>query len=229
MSLSSNNLFASGKLYQYVFIFAFAIAACVALPVQLKAQTQTPAEKKPVVFTQKDREFALKYLKENREEFLKALSDLSEAQLNYKSAPDKWSIAEVAEHIIIVENRLFPLITEKILKAPAPEGKDNFRITDRTIILTATNRNQKFQAPESVQPNGRWKTKAEIISGFEKARTQTTSFVETTTEDLRNHFGDNPLLGVIDGYQWFIFLPAHSERHLAQIAEIKSTPNFPKK
>lgn len=184
---------------------------------------------KPIVFTEKDREFALKYMKETRDEIVKILSEASDSQFYFKANEKTWSLAEVAEHVIVVETRLLPTITEKILKNPAPEGKDFYRSNDRAIIMAMTNRNTKFQAPEAIQPAGRWKTKAETLSAFQKARSETMAYMETTKEDLRNHFAVNPGMGVIDAYQWFIFLTVHSDRHLAQMKEILANPNFPKK
>jgi hypothetical protein len=32
----------------------------------------------------------------------------------------------------------------------------------------------------------------------------------------------------IDAYQWLLFLCAHTERHLAQIREVKASAGFPK-
>jgi hypothetical protein len=33
----------------------------------------------------------------------------------------------------------------------------------------------------------------------------------------------------MDTYQWILMLSAHSERHLAQLLEVKADPNFPKR
>jgi hypothetical protein len=32
----------------------------------------------------------------------------------------------------------------------------------------------------------------------------------------------------LDAYEWVLFLTTHSERHLKQIQEVTSDPNFPK-
>jgi len=45
---------------------------------------------------------------------------------------------------------------------------------------------------------------------------------------LRLHFQESPI-GVLDGFQWFLFLASHSERHLKQIEEVKSDPHYPKR
>lgn len=40
---------------------------------------------------------------------------------------------------------------------------------------------------------------------------------------------DRPLGKKLDGYQWVLFISAHSERHTKQINEVKADPGFPKK
>jgi DinB superfamily len=148
------NTFAFGK-----FLLSILVLGIISIQAQ---NTQQPVlfnfepNSKAAGFTEKDRDFALKYLKETQAEFLKAVSGLSEEQFNFKPDPKKWSVAEVAEHIIVVETRLLPTITEKILKNPAPEGKDFYRVVDGGIIMAITNRTTKLQAPEAIQPKGRW-------------------------------------------------------------------------
>jgi len=56
-------------------------------------QTLSPAE----------RDHAVAELESSRKVFLEATSGLSEAQWNFKPAPDRWSIAECAEHIGVTE------------------------------------------------------------------------------------------------------------------------------
>ncbi len=48
-----------------------------------------------------DREFGMSALHASRKLFLDSVAGLSDAQLNFKPAPEKWSIAEVAEHIAL--------------------------------------------------------------------------------------------------------------------------------
>jgi hypothetical protein len=211
------------------FFNSIKLAFAVGLMSASIAVGQAPAAKVPVVFTEKDREFALKYLGETKADFVKELTGVSDAQLNFRAGPTRWTIAEIAEHIIVTENALFGLITGQIMKAPAPEGKDNFRARDTGVVLAITNRSQKFTAPEIVRPNGRWKTRDELLTNFEKTRNQTIDFMRGNKDDLRGHFMENPLMGVIDGYQWFLFAIGHSERHLAQLKEVKADASYPKK
>lgn len=227
MLLPLNNPLAFGKFLIWI---ASLLLAAVGLVCPLRANAQaTDAKTADVTFTAKDREAALKFFNDSRSEFVAAISGLSDEQLSFKAGPDRWSIAQVAEHIITAENLIYSLITEKIVKAPAPTNKDVFRFQDTAIALTITNRSTKLNAPQAIQPNGRWKSAAELILNFESTRNKTIKYTRTTNVDLRNRFGENPALGMIDGYQWLVFLNAHGLRHLAQIEEVKADSRFPRK
>lgn len=191
------------------------------------AQTPSPA-KAPIVFSEKDREFALKYLNETKDDYVKQLTGISDAQLNFRSAEGKWTIAEIAEHITVVEEALFGMITNGTLKSEPPKCEDPFRVADTMVTLFITNRSQKFTAPEQVRPNGRWKTRDELIASFEKRRNTTIDFIKNNKIDLRNRFGQSPA-GTLDAFQQFLFITGHGERHLAQLKEVKADPNYPKK
>ena len=90
--------------------------ALLALTIQTVAQQATTAPS-----AQQDREKAVAYLEETRAKFLKSIDGLSEAQWKFKAGPDRWSIAEVAEHIAISEGTILGLIQQKMLAMPAPK------------------------------------------------------------------------------------------------------------
>ena len=188
------------------------------------AFAQAPA---PKVFTEKDREFALKYSNETKETFVKEVTGLSEAQLNFRAGEGRWTIGEIAEHIIVVENALRGMV-EGGMKSPVPTCKDDFRIQDVAVILTITNRQQKFQAPEAVRPNGRWKTVPDLLTNFDTTRKTSVDFIKNNKEDMRSHFVSMPL-GKLDAFQAYLFMIGHSERHLAQLKEVKLDGKYPAK
>jgi hypothetical protein len=171
----------------------------------------------------------LKYLNETKADFAAQLSGVSDAQLNFRAAPGRWTIGEIAEHIIVTEGALFGMITGQAFKSPAAAGFNDFRINDVAVILAITNRTQKFTAPEQVRPNGRWKTREELLSNFEKTRAVTIDFIKTNKLDLRNYTFTTPLVGMTDSFQALLFVTGHSERHLAQLKEVKADAAYPKK
>src|SRR5687767_10751053 len=177
---------------------------------------QSPPAKTPVVFTEKDREFALKYANDTREDFVKQLTGLSDAQLNFRAAEGRWTIGEIAEHIIVVETALRGFVTDGAMKSAVPAGKDDFRINDVAVILAITNHQQKFSAPEQVRPNGRWKTTTDLLTNFESTRKQSVDWMKAVKDDMRSHFMNTPMIVRTDAFQGFLFMIGHSERHLAQ-------------
>ena len=176
-----------------------------------------------------ERAAALKSLQTTHDAFLQAISGLSEKQWRFKPAPDRWSIAEVSEHIAVSESMIFGFLQTKIMQGPpTPEKRAEVKATDAQILMMVPDRSRKVQAPEFLKPTGRFATHDDTVKAFEQARQATMDYVKTTNDDLRDHFGPHPLLGTLDAYQWILLISAHSERHTKQIEEVKADPNFPK-
>src|SRR6201998_1362155 len=147
------------------------------------AMLLTPAADQTL--TRAERDHAIAELESSRKVFLEATSGLSEAQWNFKPAPDRWSIAECAEHIGVTEGFILNLITEQALKGPAePEKRTLVQGKDSSILVTGADRTTKFKAPESIQPTRRWASSGEITKNVLENRAHTIAFVNTTQEDL---------------------------------------------
>ena len=141
-----------------------------------------------------------------------------------------WSVAECAEHITLSENFIFDLVTQKLMRTPAaPEKKELVKGKDEFIMKAIRDRSEKFQAPEPLKPaTSQWPTVEAASKEFRARRDAHIAYVQTTGDDLRSHFLDHPAAKTADGYQWLILLSAHSDRHVAQILELKARPDFPK-
>lgn len=206
-------------------------AALLVTSFSAMAQTapQAAMQNASTTLTSQEREAALKQFQTTRDNFLKSIAGLSEKQWTFKSAPDRWSVAEVAEHITVSEEALLGLVQTKVMQTPAaPDKRAQVAGKDELILQKVPDRSHKAQAPEFLKPTGRWATEAELAKTFEERRAATIEYIRTTNDDLRDHFFDHPLLGTLDGYQWLLLISAHSARHTAQIEEVKADPNFPK-
>ena len=209
----------AGKLFFLVLVSALTITA----------QAQNASTEKGAL-SPEERQAAIKYLEETRQKVLDSLKDLSDSQWKFKSAPDRWSAAEVAEHIAVSEGTLLALVTDRVMKSPAaPEKKEAAKDKDELVRNSITNRSVKVQAPEMLRPTNRFKTLDETIKAFNAGRDKTIEYVKTTQDDLRSHFGSHPIFKDLDAYQWLLLLSGHSERHSLQILEVRADPNFPKK
>lgn len=89
-------------------------------------------------------------------------------------------------------------------------------------------RTQKAQAPESLKPTHRWKSREELTAHFKVSRDKLIAYIDKTNDDLRSHAAPHPLFKDLDAYQWVLLISGHSERHTMQILEVKANPGFPK-
>ena len=179
--------------------------------------------------SQGERDRSMSHLHATRKMFLDALAGLSEAQLNWKPSPERWSVAEVAEHLAVTEQQVFLTIQRALKEPAAPERKAETKGKDELILKAVPDRSRKVQAPEVVRPTGRWNTGADLVAAFKANRDRTIEFVENTPEDLRSHFAPHPFLGLFDSYQWTVFLAAHTDRHVQQMKEVLAEAGFPKR
>jgi hypothetical protein len=177
--------------------------------------------------TQAEKDRALQYLESTKKGVLEATKGLSEAQWNFKPAPDRWSVAQVTEHIAAAEDFLRTLITEKVMVAAAGEPGRDVKKTDDTVLAMVPDRTTKVQAPEPLVPTNRFGSADGSIKHFVESRAMTENYLKTTT-GMRDHVMDSPM-GKLDGYEFVLLIAAHSERHTKQINEVKADPNFPKK
>ena len=193
--------------------------ACVALTLALvsSALAQTQAEK----------DKALQYLESTRQGVMDATKGLSAAQWNFKSAPERWSVAEVMEHIAAAEDFIRGNITENVMKAPARPATEDVKALDDIVVAKIPDRSVKAQAPEPLKPTNRFGSPEASLKHFLESRQTTEAFL-TSHNDLRDHATDSPLGKKLDAYEWILFLTAHSQRHTKQMLEVKADPNFPK-
>ncbi len=196
----------------------FGLILTVLLTPALRAQSLTPEE----------RDKALKYLQTTRANVVEATKGLSPAQWNFKPGPDRWSVAEVTEHIAAAEDFLMGMVTEKLMKAPARTEAEDVKAIDDLVLQRIPDRTTKAQAPEPLRPTNRYGSPEGSLKHFEESRAKTIEFLKNTN-DLREHAVDSPFGKKLDGYEWVLFTAAHSERHTKQINEVKADPNFPKK
>src|SRR6059058_2176868 len=176
--------------------------------------------------TQAEKDKALQYLETTKKNVLEATKGLSEAQWNFKPAADRWSVAQVMEHIAAAEDFLRTLAKEKVMSAPAGEPGRDVKKTDEAVLAMVPDRTNKAQAPEPLLPTNRFGSPEGSIKHFVDSRATTEDFLKSTP-GMRDHVMESPM-GKLDAYEFVLLVAAHSERHTKQIIEVKADPNFPK-
>lgn len=178
--------------------------------------------------TEKEKKDAVEFLGETEQGVLDATKGLSDAQLKFKSAPDRWSVEDNLKHIAATEMALWHMADSIIKAAPNPEKRADIKWTDDDVKKNIENRTNKVKTYTPFEPqNIPLKSAEEAINSFKDNRGKLIEYIKATNDDLRNHVAAMPF-GSLDCYQMALFIGAHSNRHMQQINEIKADPNFPK-
>lgn len=178
--------------------------------------------------TPAEREFAMKELDGSRERLLRTVRGLSREQLEYSTAPERWSVAECLEHVILVEKLMFEALENRMQQAPGPSEHGDWEGQDEALTKQMTaGRKKPKESPELFRPTGRWPVE-KLLREFEAIRGRTREFSATSSADLRSCFLVHPVLGRLDGYQWLLIVARHCERHLLQIEEVIASAGVPR-
>ncbi len=182
----------------------------------------TPTIASPILSSQEISK-ATEHLVSTRDGLLSAVRDLSDEQWNFRPEPDAWSIAEILEHLAVIEQRVHGIIA-RMPEADAAEPDSNNSKVEAIILAQVPNRSSKFKAPPFICPSGQCSPE-ESLALFLKRRAQTIELLNEAPA-LRGRVVIHPVLGPWDGYQWILGVAAHCARHTKQILEWKACSGF---
>lgn len=193
------------------------IALCLLTLSPVVAQTTISKE---------ERASAVKHLKETQSALMKELKGLSEAQLNYKSTEEAWSIAECVEHLAISETNIFGIVQMTLKEDPDPSRRSEVKFDDAGIVGLIVDRSTKVKTRKPFEPTGKFGSYDGSVDEFKAKRKDNMKYVKSTQDDLRNRYFEFPF-GVVDSYQVIRFMAGHTTRHTSQIKEIKESQGYP--
>ncbi len=176
--------------------------------------------------TDEEREKAVAKLTETHEYLMATIEGLSEAQLNYKSSPESWSIANCVEHLTISENAFAEMLKGTLEATPDENMTAAATMTDDELYAMISSRENKVKTSEPFEPSGKFGTHEETLANLVAKRTEHIEYLKTTEDDFRSHFKEMPF-GTVDAYQMVLFMAGHMERHVKQMEEVKADENFP--
>lgn len=176
--------------------------------------------------TDSEREYAIKHLVQSKMKIEKTIDGLSEAQLNYKSSEDSWSIADCIEHLAISETGLFGIVEASLQNQPDPSLRSEVKMSDDQIIGFIEDRSTKVKTQAPFEPSDKFGSFEGSLKAFNDKRGANIDYLRTTADDLRNRYYDFPF-GKVDSYQVLLFISGHSVRHLKQIEEVMANEAFP--
>jgi hypothetical protein len=172
--------------------------------------------------TPAERAEALALHDQTEKDLIAAIENLSDAQWRFKPSPDRWSVQEITEHLVLTE-RFFTNILGDVLSKPAdPSLQESAEAWEmmRTRVFDRSVRN--FPAPPPMVPQGQWSV-AQTIQNVRAARAATREFITREGLPLKDRvIAAGP--GKFTAFHWISMLSYHIGRHLGQITENKLTP-----
>ena len=154
---------------------------------------------------------------------LRAAVDTIDPQLRERRpAPERWSVAEVLEHLAIVETRSIDRLAAKLAEARVngiPEETETTPIMPTVNMAWLLDRSRTVSAPEVLHPRGLSADAA--WSALEESRSRFREIVASCDGlALGTLMMRHPALGELTLYQWIGSVAGHEARHAAQIREI---------
>ena len=163
---------------------------------------------------------AMDYVEEKRKELLQSFAGVPAERLGRKPSGGAWSVAEILDHLGIVESGVARLIAKRAGKA-REAGLGEEKSTESVLASfdqhSAKLETMRMQSPATVEP----RVNADLNEALEGLKTSRESLrAAAVTADglsLAEIKHTHPFLGELDLYQWLIFIGQHEARHRKQI------------
>jgi hypothetical protein len=176
---------------------------------------------------------ARRYFDQTLNRVAEVTTELSNPQWKFKPAPDRWSIAEILEHMVMVQERVLGPILAQVAQAPAASAGRDCQEVDLIVLEKFPDRSHKAKAPVAVEPSGQLSPPA-ALDRLSRNYERLSDYIESC-DGLRERvleapplkFVTNGAFDTMDGYQWALAVAAHDRRHVQQILEVKADPHYP--
>ena len=159
-------------------------------------------------------------LREDHETLRAAVQRVPAELRGLRPSPERWSVAEVVEHLAIIEPRVVGLMTNLINTAPvlAPDDQPTEPLDfDRSVL---NDRSRTISAPAPLLPKGSLDA-ASALASLEASRASLHALLESAHDrDLGAVSQTHLWFGSLNGFQWLSAHAGHEARHAAQIAEV---------
>ena len=157
-----------------------------------------------------------------REILIAKAESLNDEQMNSREDGEGWSVAEIVEHIGIVEGGMLKII-EKLLGEAEKAGNKSTGEFNPPISFekyAEAAKDQKFQAPERVYPQGGQNIKESLVKLSQNRLALHNLKERIKAVDSSQTGFPHPAFGNLNLYEWLAFIGLHEIRHLQQIKRI---------
>ena len=147
---------------------------------------------------------------------------LSDAQRLAAPVGASWSVAQIVEHLSMVEGNVGRLLSNLMKEAEATGARE----TETTSVLTSLDQfgvdvpTVRIPAPDRVQPK-EGLTTHEALARLDAVRDHLLSVLPRASGlPLATVSFPHPALGPLNGYEWILLIAQHERRHTRQIEAV---------
>jgi uncharacterized damage-inducible protein DinB len=163
-----------------------------------------------------------------REQFYRRVEGLSDEQATARPAPEAWSVAEIAEHLALIERSVLRLMKNVLAQIEAAGGRtdgDGAASSMKPFSLEChveRSRREKYVAPEMARPKGEARL-ADSLAHLRRSREELRGLrLRIEAADLNEVSYPHPAFGPLNVYEWLAFIGIHEARHLKQAEAVLS-------
>jgi hypothetical protein len=152
-----------------------------------------------------------------------AVASVPEELRERRLVADRWSVAEILEHLSLVETRVAQTVATKIAAGRAAglaHEEDSSPLPPSKRLVMVMERQQRVPAPDVLEPRSGMSI-AQAWAALDRSR-QALREAALSGDGLAlgTLSSPHPFAGPFNLYQWIAFVGAHEVRHAAQIREI---------
>ncbi|MFS8084762.1 MAG: DinB family protein [Acidobacteriota bacterium] len=168
-------------------------------------------------------EEVINYLETERTALSEAVERVPAELRDQQPGADRWSVAQVLQHLLIIEKRIGAGMNKWVTEARSgglsaeAETSSVMNSVPRALIA---DRSQRRNAPDEVRPAGDIDAKSAWAALEQSRETLRVAFLAGDGLALGKVIQPHPVMGPLNLYQWMLFVGSHEQRHTAQVLEI---------
>ena len=152
---------------------------------------------------------------------LQHLNTLTAEVLYFKAGPDKWSIVESIEHLVLAEEDMVAQLTGAASAAtldPQDRSAKNYH-----IVIKVMTQDIPVDVPaESMEPHGRFSLE-ELLERWDASRQKIRAYIDAiNSEDAGDLVYRHPFAGPLDMSETLRFIDVHFDNHMRHLQKIET-------
>jgi uncharacterized damage-inducible protein DinB len=167
-------------------------------------------------------ELLLRHLDANRDGLWAAVDSVPVALHLRRPEPGRWSVADVLEHLVLLERRVGALFAQQLSAIPRRRG-DAPEIADVDVLIDTRrllDRSRPITTGDALRPHGTLDPTTARDALTQSRRVLRDAVSSADGLALETVSLPHPAFGPLNLYQWIAFMGTHEARHAAQIREI---------